>query len=382
MGKEALSRIYIWEAMMKEMKKVRGLFEKVPGSGIWWIRFVDSGGRYRREKIGTYSAAEKLYHKRKQQALEGRKLPETLRVRAILFSELADDCISYIKGKYSRPADDVARVDLLKTYFSGSAESVTPGEIENVLDELSREKKWSASTRNHHHNVISLAYRLGIKHSKVKENPARAVRRHKENNNRVRFLTPDEETKLRNAIRGNEEWKEHEPEFDLALHTGLRRSSMYIALTWENVDLAARIAIIPKTKNGDQVVVPLNDVAMRALAIFRRRGNGEGRVVRNAAGETLNVNAHWFPDAVRKAGVKNFRWHDCRHHYASMLRQTGTPLGNIAELLGHKGLAMSRRYAHLSISNLHEAVSRISKTNSTPVAPEKEIEAPQFAMIQ
>jgi len=57
-----------------------------------------------------------------------------------------------------------------------------------------------------------------------------------------------------------------------------------------------------------------------------------------------------------------------RHTYASRLRQTGTPLANIAELLGHKGLAMTKRYAHLSISNLHEAVSRIA--NSTTVAPE------------
>ena len=77
------------------------------------------------------------------------------------------------------------------------------------------------------------------------------------------------------------------------------------------------------------------------------------------------MNAHWFIPVVRAAGIKNFKWHDCRHHYASMLRQTGTPLGNIAELLGHKGLAMTRRYAHLSISNLHEAVARIEKTKPT-----------------
>jgi integrase len=148
------------------------------------------------------------------------------------------------------------------------------------------------------------------------------------------------------------------------------------------VDPAGRVAIIPKTKNREQVVVPLNDVAMCALAIFRRRGNGEGRLVRNAAGERLNVNAHWFVPAVRAAGIKNLRWHDCRHHYASMLRQTGTPLGNIAELLGHKGLEMSRRCAHLAISNLHAAVSRISKMNSTPVAPAPNVEALEFAMMQ
>jgi site-specific recombinase XerD len=107
---------------------------------------------------------------------------------------------------------------------------------------------------------------------------------------------------------------------------------------------------------------------MRALAIFRSRGDGRGRVVRNATGETLNVNAYWFVPAVRQAGIKDVRWHDCRHTYASRLPQAGVPLGNIAELLGHKGLAMSRSHAHLSISNLHEAVSRIA--DSTPVAPE------------
>jgi integrase len=146
---------------------------------------------------------------------------------------------------------------------------------------------------------------------------------------------------------------------------------MYIHLLWENVDLEARVAIIPRTKNDDQVVVPLNDAAMRAFAVFRARGDGRGRVVRNAGGKTLTVKAHWFIPAVRRVGITNFYWHDCRHTYASRLRQTGTPLGKIAELLGHKGLAklaMTKRYAHLSISNLHEAVSRIS--NNTTVAPE------------
>jgi integrase len=69
----------------------------------------------------------------------------------------------------------------------------------------------------------------------------------------------------------------------------------------------------------------------------------------------MDVQRHQFFEA---AGIKDFRWHDCRHTFASRLRQSGTPLGNIAELLGHKTLAMSRRYAHLSIANLHEAVSR------------------------
>jgi integrase len=351
-------------------KPQRGIFEKIKGSNIWWIRYVDCDGGYRREKIGSKSAAIKVYQKRKTEALEGIKLP-SLRRRKVLFSELADLAIQYIEAEYSRPIDDTTRVKAVKTWFEGrSADSITPDEIREKLKAVSAAKKWSVSTTNHHHNVISLCYRLGLEKEKVKDSPIhRKVRKQKENNNRVRFLTPDEETRLRAAIRSKPEWAEHEPELDLALHTGLRRSSMYLDLVWENVDLNARIAIIPETKNDDQVVVPLNDVAMKALAVFRSRGNGSGRVVRNAAGRTLTVNPHWFLPALRKAGITNFRWHDCRHTYASRLRQTGTPLGNIAELLGHRGLAMTKRYAHLSISNLHEAVSRIS--NSTPIAPEQ-----------
>ena len=112
----------------------------------------------------------------------------------------------------------------------------------------------------------------------------------------------------------------------------------------------------------------------RILFTHQRRGVPEREETK-----TLTVNAHWFIPAVRNVGITNFCWHDCRHTYASRLRQTGHPLGNIAELLGREGLAMTKRYAHLSISNLHEAVSRIS--NSTIVAPEPISEAAANSFI-
>ena len=211
------------------------------------------------------------------------------------------------------------------------------------------------------------------------------MRRQKEDTDHVRFLKPDEEKKLRDAIRSKPEWAEHEVEFDLALHTGIRRSSMYIGLVGENVDLEAKTLTIPRAsmKDDERITLPLNPDAMRALSVFRSRGNGTGRVVRNAAGETLLVNAHWFPDAVRAAGIPRFRWHDCRHTFASRLRQKGVDLATIAELLGHSpksGFALTKRYAHLAISNLHDAVSLIS--NSTTVAPAPNIEVSEFAMVQ
>jgi integrase len=365
----------------REQKRVRGIFEKIPGSDVWWIRFTDAEGNYRREKIGTLGGAKKALTLRRADALNGTKLPP-LRRRVVTFGELADDAIAYVKGRYARPSDDVARLNVLKEHFAGAADSIKPARIKAVLKTLADEKRWSAQTRNHHHNLISVAFRIGIENEKVEVNPARAVRREKVDDGRVRFLTPDEEKKLREAIRSKPEWADHEPELTLALSVGLRRGSMYVGLVWENVNLAEKTLMIPRTKNGEPITLPLNPDALRALAIFRSRGDGTGRVVRNAEGKTLTVNNHWFPDAVRASGIAPFRWHDCRHTFASRLRQNGVPLETIAELLGHSpksGFAMTKRYAHLSIANLHEAVSRIEI--STTVAPERISESRELAYI-
>ena len=128
---------------------------------------------------------------------------------------------------------------------------------------------------------------------------------------------------------------------------------MYLYLTWENVDLAARTLTIPRTKNGDPITLPLNGDAMRALQIFPLRGAmARGRVVRNSRGETLNV--HGPLVSGRGARGKDRAVSLARLLATVLHRSCDRPVclsGNIAELLGHKGLAMTKRYAHLSISN-------------------------------
>ena len=74
---------------------------------------------------------------------------------------------------------------------------------------------------------------------------------------------------------------------------------------------------------------------------------------------------HWFDDAVAEAQIKNFRWHDLRHTFTSRLRMKCAPLEDIADLLGHKSFAMSRRYAHLGPNKLHAAVSLLRPSDTT-----------------
>jgi len=68
---------------------------------------------------------------------------------------------------------------------------------------------------------------------------------------------------------------------------------------------------------------------------------------------------------VIEAGIKNFRWHDLRHTFASRLRMKGAPLEDIADLLGHKSLTMTRRYAHLGPNKLHAVVSLLKPSDPT-----------------
>ena len=121
---------------------------------------------------------------------------------------------------------------------------------------------------------------------------------------------------------------------------------------------------IPRTKNEEPVHVPLNDAAVAALRVVHARGDGKGRVFQSKkTGEPLENGKHWFEDAVILAGIKNFRWYDLRHTFASRLRMKGVALEDIADLLGHKSLTMTRRYAHLGPNKLHEVVSLLKPSD-------------------
>ena len=350
--------------------KQRGIFEKQPGSGIWWICYFDQFGKKRREKAGTKSVAVKLYGKRKQQVLEGKKLPEIFRKPSVNFGQLTDDALAYSNRNKRSYKTDVPRFASLKEWFGAQpAEELTPKEIEYGLAKVAEQEKWAPSTFNHYRSLMSLSYRLGILNRKVTVNPARSVTHRREDNNRIRFLTIEEEKKLRKVIETK--WATHMPEFDLAINTGLRKGSQY-GLTWDMIDFKSRMLSIPRTKNEEPIHVPLNDAAVAALRVVHDRGEARGRVFQSAkTGEPLENGRHWFDDAVVEAEIKNFRWHDLRHTFASRLRMKGAPLEDIADLLGHKSLTMTRRYAHLGPNKLHAVVSLLGASDTTSDTTQK-----------
>lgn len=357
-------------------KPDRGIFEKVCGSGVWWIRYVDAHGRYRREKVGTWSNADKLLTKRKNEALQGKKLPETLRQRVVLFGEIGNDALAYSRGHKRSWRDDESRMKRLTEWFGNrEAESLTGQEMEKRVSDAAAKEKWAASTYNHYRSLLMLAYREARRAGKVSPNPARDIRHRMENNSRVRFLSRDENgeyVRLGEVIR--EKYAEHISEFIFALNTGLRLSSQYGA-SYEMIDWTRNVLDVPRTKNDEPVHVPLNSDALAAIRSLPSWLERKGPIFRSQRdpGKPVLSNDHWFKPALKAAGISDFRWHDIRHTFASWLVQDGVPLDRVSKLLGHKSLTMTMRYAHLAPNQLHQDVALLTK-NSTPVAPETKVE--------
>jgi integrase len=309
-----------------------------------------------------------LYRKRKTEALQGKKLPETIRRRETLLSELLADAAEHVQHRYQghrlgADGKDYRYATLKEALGSRPAGSVTAQEIERALSRLAEARKWKPASFNRHKAFLSLAYRLGVEGGKVESSPVRLVHRRREDNGRIRWLSADEEKALRAAIQTD--YPAELPAFDLALHTGMRRSEQF-GLTWECVDFERRQITIPRSKHGGIRYIPLDNTALSALLALRTRGNGSGPVMVLAesghgyqAGHALSTPKEWFMAAVTKAGVADFTWHCLRHTFASRLVMAGVSLRTVQELMGHKTIAMTCRYAHLAPQHQLDAVLRL-----------------------
>lgn len=338
--------------------KLRGIFEREPGSGIWWICYFDHIGRRHREKVGTKSSAILLYRKRKQEALEGKKLPEKLRRPSVSFVELSRDALAYSKAHKRSYGDDVIRAERVLAWFRDrAADSITAQEIEQKLTKSTEENEWAPATANRYRALLSLIYSLGIRNQKIKDNPARLVKHRTENNARIRFLSPEEEVRIRAVIQAT--CPGHLPEFEIALNTGLRLGELY-TLMWDNVSLSRRILTVPRSKNGEVRYVPLNRPALEAFEVLRKGKDDSGHIFLNARAHRLTGPRFWFEPTIKKAKVRNFTWHCLRHTFASRLVMNGENLRTVQELMGHKQISMTVRYSHLAPQYQLAAVERLA----------------------
>ena len=132
-----------------------------------------------------------------------------------------------------------------------------------------------------------------------------------------------------------------------SLLTGLRESSVTL-LEWNQIDMQRHVAWIhpDQAKAGKAIGIPLNDEAIDVLK--NQIGKHSVRVFIFKGNPVKKAGTRAFRNALSKAGIENFRWHDLRHTWASWHVQNGTPLHVLKELGGWASYEMVQRYAHLA----------------------------------
>src|SRR5262249_2823728 len=147
----------------------------------------------------------------------------------------------------------------------------------------------------------------------------------------------------------------------LALATGARRGELQ-GLRWPDVDLKRGTLTFHETKNGERRAVPLTGPALTLMHQHAKvRRLDTMLVFPDGTGKRALGIREAFEGAVKRANIADFRFHDLRHSFASYLAMNGASLLEIAEVLGHKTLAMVKRYAHLTEAHTRNVVERMNK---------------------
>lgn len=232
--------------------------------------------------------------------------------------------------------------------------------------------KRSPASVNRYKETLSKAFSVAVnEYEWMPENPLAKIPDRKEPQGRVRFLTAEERAALLSACEA--ESADLHALVVAALCTGARAGEL-LGLTWRDVDLERKRAILNRTKNDERRALSL---AGPALALLRERSKlrrldtdlvfpapladrPTNKPAEPAAAVRPFDYAKPFRDAVRAAGITDFRFHDLRHTAASYLAMNGATTGEIAAVLGHKTLAMVKRYAHLSDQHVAGVVERMT----------------------
>jgi site-specific recombinase XerD len=242
---------------------------------------------------------------------------------------------------------------------------VTSAQIEAV--KLRRAEKVQHSTADKDLGVLKAFFNWCMDRGLAAMNPVCKVKFFHTTNERVRYLKDEEWERLRAAAEHIQDRSPYLVEkMVLARNTGLRRANLFRA-QWTWVDWLTRVLRVPRTKNNQAHAVPLNDTAYATLTRLHAERDLElaspyifvhAHDARHAGKPVLDVK-NAFHTALKDASVVDFTWHDFRHDYASRLVMAGVSLRAVAELLGHKGLRMVMRYAHLAPGFLSDEVKKL-----------------------
>lgn len=303
-------------------------------------------------------------------AIKEGKYFKTAEAKKHTVKELAERYAEYVKQRNPKRAE---WVKMYLDWWLGEIGDYSLSEITKALIVEKRDillttpgrnvETRTPATVNRYMTVLSHAFTIAMNEWEwVQDHPMRRIAKLPEPRGRVRFLNDAERKRLLKAcqeVRGAENLYML---VVLALSTGARHGEL-INLHWQDVDLKRKAIVLHDTKNKERRVLPLAHHALELVKEKYKSRDIASDLVFPAPRrpkEAWASRSAWLA-ALDKAEIKDFRFHDLRHSAASYLAMNGASLSEIAEVLGHKTLAMVKRYSHLSEAHTAKVVERMNQ---------------------
>lgn len=243
---------------------------------------------------------------------------------------------------------------------------IKPIQIARKRDELLAQntfykKPRSSTTVVRYIASLSHAFSVALKEwGWVSENLVQKINKPRLPQGRIRFLDKSEMDRLLRVCKESNSFYLY-PIVVLALSTGMRKGEI-LNLKWHDIDFSRNSIVIQTTKNGERRMVPL--VGLSNELLKNLNSNDKSRLVFPSNKDLnipMDIRSAW-DNALLKAEIKDFKFHDLRHTAASYLAMNQASLLEIGTLLGHKTIQMTKRYAHLSNNHVHDIAEKLSLT--------------------
>jgi len=335
-----------------------GLFKR---GQVWWMGFTYNGKRIKRStETKDKRLAEKIHHKVMTQIAEG-KWFDVDEGSKRTFLELVDkyESTEFKELKSWRSVESYLKQ--VKEFFGPyTLAQINPA----LIDEFKQKRKAEGdqpATIVRKLNILKRMFNLAKKRWMWIRDVPPIEMIAKADKKRLRYLSFAEYHKL---LEKCEVWLRGP--VIVAAWTGLRKGNI-LNLKRSQVNIFNRTISLDgsETKNGEALIIPIAAPALEALKEATKVTHlNSPHVFCDTDGKRYSAMQvqRAFKDALSKAEIEDFRFHDLRHCFASWNRQAGIDLDTLADLMGHKDTRMTRRYAHIGPQHLASAISQLEKS--------------------
>lgn len=293
--------------------------------------------------------------------------------KKIPLSKLANLYENYSRNNKKSYNRDVYFLKIITSFFGESyiVQEITPKKIEDFKEFLRKERNVKNSTINKYLMVLSKMFNIAIDNEILSKNPISKVSKLREDNHKIRYLTLEEEKRLFAEIEREYDVLDKytrkrktvqpylylKPIVTVALHTGMRKGEI-LNLKWSNIDFTQGFIELLETKSGKSRKIPLSKVLKEMLSKMNK--DNEYVFVNSQTQGPYTTIQKSFSTVVKKANIKDFRFHDLRHTVATRLVEKGIDLVVVQEILGHSKITTTQRYAHPVPQRKKQAIEILS----------------------